>query len=650
MTWRASLAEVTARSRRAPPGRRVPARRARLRPSGSARAARSGDASGVGEITAVGLALVWAFGSPSPAANHPIASPATASSTVAVASMATVPGLNPRGRCGVNGAVCAHGSVMMVSSFGYARRTLRRNESKPFTRTALALLYARVMSLQGPGTRLGLSSVAVAAGVAAAAGAAQLGIGYGLGVFSWVPTVTAATRPHGWRVWPGRCGFPPVGGARCRGGRRVGQPTVQSSTAARVLRRAALSIAAALGGLVVVALTAVPARVAERADTFAPHLIVGGYAIAGVLLGLFVSVAALVARSIAANVLATGGWLWLLAVTAAADGIAGRARPRRGAARRLAGHHGRALVPQRLPAGRGHRRGRRLVIGFLAALAGRTPPRRPGRRGAFRRGRPGAGRRGLPAGRAEADRCAAGAALGTPGRRRMRCSPGWSARCWRSCSEPAPPAPVTAPAAPVPPQYTGSDARAPAVPATGRPEQTAPTRPPPTRTPRPRTADAGEVRRQGRHASAGPGGPEPLTIVARLRGRIQCLGLRRLSATGHRPGVHRFVGALELGVAAEHVAQRGRPVAPAAFSSRPHRRGLPDRAVAPGAAALLDDAEQPVAHAPGRRRSGPGPSAARGSSTSSTRSVTRISPSRGQSARRVDAPSGGGVEVLLGRR
>lgn len=179
------------------------------------------------------------------------------------------------------------------------------------------------MSLQGPGTRLGLSSVAVAVGVAAAAGAAQLGVGYGLGVFSWVPTVhggdeAAWLASLAWTVWISALSV--VLGAVVAD--RVGHPTVQSSTAVRVLRRAALSIAAALGGLVVVALTAVPARVAERADTFAPHLIVGGYAIAGVLLGLFISVAALVARSIAANVLATGGWLWLLAVTAVADGIA----------------------------------------------------------------------------------------------------------------------------------------------------------------------------------------------------------------------------------------------------------------------------------------------------------------------------------------
>lgn len=184
------------------------------------------------------------------------------------------------------------------------------------------------MSSQGPGTRLGLGAVAVAAGVAAAAGAAQLGIGYGLGIFSWVPTVGEAgdaawLASLAWTVWISAVSV--VLGAVVAD--RVGLATVSISTAVRALRRTALAVAAAVGGLLVVALTAVPARVAERADTFAPHVIVGGYAITGVLLGLCVAVAALSARAVAANVLATGGWLWLLAVTAAVDGIAAGREP-----------------------------------------------------------------------------------------------------------------------------------------------------------------------------------------------------------------------------------------------------------------------------------------------------------------------------------
>ncbi|WP_155388606.1 hypothetical protein [Catellatospora paridis] len=330
------------------------------------------------------------------------------------------------------------------------------------------------MSLQGPGTRLGLSSVAVAAGVAAAAGAAQLGVGYGLGVFSWVPTVhggdeAAWLASLAWTVWISALSV--VLGAVVAD--RVGQPTVQSSTAVRALRRAALSIAAALGGLVVVALTAVPARVAERADTFAPHLIVGGYAIAGVLLGLFISVAALAARSLAANVLATGGWLWLLAVTAAADGIAAGRDP-------VVAQLGSWPVTTDGPwfrdvylPGAAIAAVAAVVIGFLAALP--AARRRDGQAGVALSGAAG------PALVAVAYLLAAPRLTGAlPEQLSAHLVAPYavvtgligSVLALVLCS-PRRPRPVTAPAAPVPPQYTGSDAApAPAVPAQAVPDKT----------------------------------------------------------------------------------------------------------------------------------------------------------------------------------
>lgn len=330
------------------------------------------------------------------------------------------------------------------------------------------------MSLQGPGTRLGLSSVAVAAGVAAAAGAAQLGVGYGLGVFSWVPTVhggdeAAWLASLAWTVWISALSV--VLGAVVAD--RVGQPTVQSPTAVRALRRAALSIAAALGGLVVVALTAVPARVAERADTFAPHLIVGGYAIAGVLLGLFISVAALVARSIAANVLATGGWLWLLAVTAAADGIAAGRDP-------VVAQLGSWPVTTDGPwfrsvylPGAAIAAVAAAVIGFLAALP--AARRRDGQAGVALSGAAG------PALVAVAYLLAAPRLTGAlPEQLSAHLVAPYavvtgligSVLALVLCG-PRRPRAATAPAAPVPPQYTGSDAvPAPAVPAQAVPDKT----------------------------------------------------------------------------------------------------------------------------------------------------------------------------------
>ncbi|MBV1853268.1 hypothetical protein [Catellatospora tritici] len=179
------------------------------------------------------------------------------------------------------------------------------------------------MSLYGQGTRSGWGAIVAAAGVSASAGAAQLGIGYGLGVFSWLPALPDAGQAAwlaslAWTVWISA--FSVVLGAVVAD--RLSGPSVQTSTVVRVLWRVALAISASLGGLLVVALTAIPARGAHRADTFAPHLLVGGYAVAGVLLGLLLAIAALSARAIAANLFATGAWLWLLAVTAAVDSLA----------------------------------------------------------------------------------------------------------------------------------------------------------------------------------------------------------------------------------------------------------------------------------------------------------------------------------------
>src|SRR5262249_8531044 len=78
--------------------------------------------------------------------------------------------------------------------------------------------------------------------------------------------------------------------------------------------RLALSLTAALGGLLTVALVAVPARATHRPTTIPPQMIAGGYALIGVAVGALVAVAALSARAIAANVVITTTYLWLLAI------------------------------------------------------------------------------------------------------------------------------------------------------------------------------------------------------------------------------------------------------------------------------------------------------------------------------------------------
>jgi len=153
--------------------------------------------------------------------------------------------------------------------------------------------------------------IATAAGAAAGTGAAQLGLGYGLGVVVWPVTPTpddsAWLGSLGWATWitASATVFGAVLGSRYRGG-----PGPRTSAAWRF----ALAACAAVGALVTVALIALPARSAVRLDTFSPQVIAGGYAAVGLVLGLVVAFWAVSSRPVAANLMATGVWLWALAV------------------------------------------------------------------------------------------------------------------------------------------------------------------------------------------------------------------------------------------------------------------------------------------------------------------------------------------------
>ncbi|WP_433212574.1 hypothetical protein ACQP00_00215 [Dactylosporangium sp. CS-047395] len=82
--------------------------------------------------------------------------------------------------------------------------------------------------------------------------------------------------------------------------------------------RVVIALAAAVGSLIIVPLVAIPSRL-PRPDNAAPYFTVGGYAIAGIIIGLLMAIGALTARAIAANIIASSAWLWTLAVVAVAD-------------------------------------------------------------------------------------------------------------------------------------------------------------------------------------------------------------------------------------------------------------------------------------------------------------------------------------------
>ncbi|WBB55831.1 hypothetical protein [Verrucosispora sp. WMMD573] len=221
-------------------------------------------------------------------------------------------------------------------------------------------------------------SIATAAGVAAGAGAAQLGFGYGLGILNWAPPeATAGTAAWVasliWATWiaatstifgavcaqrlhdrrraaspsdpatvpdgppasapPSGVAAPPISAAAGSGPTTSGSPVRSSGELPSVtvkqagggLWGIALALAAGLGALITVLLVAVPARVAVVPDTPSPRDMAAAYAAVGVLIGLLVAIWALRCRAAATNVIATAGWLWLLAVIAVVDSVlAGR--------------------------------------------------------------------------------------------------------------------------------------------------------------------------------------------------------------------------------------------------------------------------------------------------------------------------------------
>ncbi|GAA2368406.1 hypothetical protein GCM10010170_068310 [Dactylosporangium salmoneum] len=161
--------------------------------------------------------------------------------------------------------------------------------------------------------------------MAAGAGAAQLGLGYGLGIVSWQPTGDSATvwvSSLAWVTWLAASST--VIGAICAdrlagaGAPVPADPHSFGGQALVVAWRVVIALAAAVGSLIIVPLVAIPART-PRPDNVAPYFTAGGYAIAGLILGLLVAVGALAARAVAANIIASSAWLWTLAVVAVAD-------------------------------------------------------------------------------------------------------------------------------------------------------------------------------------------------------------------------------------------------------------------------------------------------------------------------------------------
>jgi hypothetical protein len=186
-----------------------------------------------------------------------------------------------------------------------------------------------------------IGSIALAVGASAGAAGAQFGLGYGLGIISWSPTLSGGPSTQdgiwlsslAWTTWIAATST--VVGAICADRRSAGEigaapprPMADQLNPmppgiwATAIWRALLAVSAAVGALLSVALVLVPARAAVRADTSTPQLIAAGYAVVGIIVGIVIAVCALAARAAAANVIATAGWLWALAIATVIDNVA----------------------------------------------------------------------------------------------------------------------------------------------------------------------------------------------------------------------------------------------------------------------------------------------------------------------------------------
>src|SRR5918912_3812490 len=133
-----------------------------------------------------------------------------------------------------------------------------RTQDRGMTREApsrLGRVGRRCDILRGMSVRGWGGPIATAIGGAVIAGAAQLGVGYGLGIIVWHGDGPGWGAALTWTMWVGAFAVV-VGGLAGRSA----LPAVGYPAALRTLWNVTIVVAATLGGLAIVPLTALPAR------------------------------------------------------------------------------------------------------------------------------------------------------------------------------------------------------------------------------------------------------------------------------------------------------------------------------------------------------------------------------------------------------
>jgi hypothetical protein len=194
--------------------------------------------------------------------------------------------------------------------------------------------------------RCSARTLAAATATAAGAATAQLGLGYGLGAVAWVNPAggTVASQPTGawsassaWTVWIAAISvvLGALAGARmhanAHGDTRIESMLADARRGARfagpafmaAIWRLAIVATASAGAMATVPLVVIPARAAQLPAGYTSPTLAGVNAATGVGLGALLTVAALTSRAVAANILVSAAWLWVLAIVAVADAATG---------------------------------------------------------------------------------------------------------------------------------------------------------------------------------------------------------------------------------------------------------------------------------------------------------------------------------------
>jgi hypothetical protein len=158
------------------------------------------------------------------------------------------------------------------------------------------------------------NTLGVAAGAALLAGAGQLGIGYGLGIVRWDRDFATRGPWHAQLTWIAFLSGVAVLAGGYAGSWYARRARLEHTVAVRV----ALALSAGVGALVVLPLAVRPAGVSHPPEGGDPRLAAALTVVAGLLIGVIATFAALSVPAVSGSIVATVLWLWIAALISAA--------------------------------------------------------------------------------------------------------------------------------------------------------------------------------------------------------------------------------------------------------------------------------------------------------------------------------------------